>query len=34
MTDLKNNEQYFDVSFEKLSSPDEKYSDVEFEDCQ
>ncbi|NAW91028.1 MULTISPECIES: pentapeptide repeat-containing protein [unclassified Vibrio] len=34
MIDLKNNEQYFDVSFEKLSSPDEKYSDVEFEDCQ
>ncbi|MBF4257914.1 pentapeptide repeat-containing protein, partial [Vibrio anguillarum] len=25
MTDLKNNEQYFDVSFEKLYSPDEKY---------
>ncbi|ENM3915628.1 pentapeptide repeat-containing protein [Vibrio paracholerae] len=34
MTDLKNNEHYFDVSFEKLSSLDGQYSGIEFEDCQ
>jgi len=34
MTDLKNNAHYFDVSFAKLSSPDEHYSGIEFEDCQ
>ncbi|EKO3722748.1 pentapeptide repeat-containing protein, partial [Vibrio metschnikovii] len=34
MTDLKNNEQYFDVSFEKIATPEQQYTDVEFEDCQ
>jgi len=30
MTALKNNEHYFDISFEKLSSPGEHYSGIEF----
>ncbi|PKH61164.1 hypothetical protein CXF94_12755 [Halomonas sp. Choline-3u-9] len=34
MTDLKNNAHYFDVSFARLSSPDEHYNGIEFEDCQ
>lgn len=34
MTDLKNNEHYFDVSFERLSSTDDHYSGIEFENCR
>ncbi|HAS8514017.1 TPA: pentapeptide repeat-containing protein [Vibrio vulnificus] len=34
MKNMINNEQYFDVSFEKLSVPDEQYREIEFEKCQ
>jgi len=33
MKDLENNEEYFEISFERLSSPDGNYSGIEFEDC-
>lgn len=34
MKHLKNNEGYFDVTFEELSSVEEHYNSIEFEGCQ
>ncbi|MGS2743827.1 pentapeptide repeat-containing protein [Halomonas sp. LS-001] len=34
MEDLKDNEQYLDAHFEKLSLPDGRYRHIEFEDCR
>ena len=31
---IKDSEQYFEASFEKLELPDENYDDIEFEECR